>query len=66
MLGWGIEQVAGRVSMDLIVVDVTDNQGDTVNRGNLVTLLGGRIGFGDLAAHAGTIRYEVLSSLGRR
>jgi alanine racemase len=58
--------LAGRVSMDLIVVDVTDLEERLVSRGNLVTLLGDGIGVDDLAAHAGTIGYEVLTSLGRR
>jgi alanine racemase len=58
--------LAGRVSMDLIVVDVTDVEETRVSRGNLVTLLGDGIGVDDLAARAGTIGYEVLTSLGRR
>jgi alanine racemase len=58
--------LAGRVSMDLIVVDVTDVEEARVNRGNLVTLLGDGIGVDDLAERAGTIGYEVLTSLGRR
>jgi alanine racemase len=57
--------LAGRVSMDLIVVDVTD--ADTqVSRGDLATLLGDGIGVDDLATRAGTIGYEMLTSLGRR
>ncbi len=58
--------LAGRVSMDLIVVDVTNVEETEVSRGNLVTLLGDGIGVDDLAARAGTIGYEVLTSLGRR
>jgi alanine racemase len=58
--------LAGRVSMDLIVVDVTDVEERLVSRGDLVTLLGEGIGVDDLAARAGTIGYEVLTSLGRR
>lgn len=58
--------LAGRVSMDLIVADVTDVQGPAVSRGDHVTLLGDGIGVDDLAARAGTIGYEVLTSLGRR
>jgi alanine racemase len=58
--------LAGRVSMDLIVVDVTTIQGPPIGRGDLVTLLGEDIGVDDLAARAGTIGYEVLTSLGRR
>ena len=58
--------IAGRVSMDLIVVDVTDLPEDRPGRGDLVTLLGDGIGIDDLAAHARTIAYEVLTGLGRR
>jgi alanine racemase len=57
--------VAGRVSMDLIAVDVTDVVAPP-RRGDVVTLLGEEIGVDELAAHAGTIGYEVLTSLGRR
>ena len=58
--------LAGRVSMDLIVIDVTDLPQGAVKRGDLVTLLGEGIGVDDLADRAGTIGYEVLTSLGRR
>jgi alanine racemase len=58
--------LAGRVSMDLIAVDVTDLAGAQVKRGEFVSLLGDGIGVDDLAARANTIGYEVLTSLGRR
>ncbi len=58
--------LAGRVSMDLMAIDVTDLAGPQVTRGDLVTLLGDGIGVDDLAARAGTISYEVLTNLGRR
>ena len=58
--------VAGRISMDLMAVDVTDVPADKVKRGDLVTLLGDGITVDDLAGHARTIGYEVLTSLGRR
>jgi alanine racemase len=58
-------RIAGRVSMDLIAVDVTDVPLPP-QRGELVTLLGKDIGVDDLADRAGTIGYEVLTSLGRR
>jgi alanine racemase len=57
--------LAGRVSMDLIAVDVTDVPAPP-KRGDLITLLGDGIGVDDLADRAGTIGYEVLTSLGRR
>ena len=58
--------LAGRVSMDLIAIDVTDLAAGAVTRGDLVTLLGDNITVDDLAERAGTIGYEVLTSLGRR
>jgi alanine racemase len=58
--------LAGRVSMDLIALDVTAVPAAKVSRGDLVTLIGDGIGVDDLAARAGTIGYEVLTSLGRR
>lgn len=58
--------IAGRISMDLLAIDVTDVPADKVKRGDLVTLLGDGISVDDLAGHARTIGYEVLTSLGRR
>jgi len=58
--------IAGRVSMDLLAVDVTDLPEDKPHRGDTVALLNDTIGVDDLASHAGTIAYEVLTSLGRR
>jgi alanine racemase len=52
--------------MYLIAVVVSDVGEGTVARGDLVTLLGAEIGVDDLAVRAGTIGYEVLTSLGRR
>lgn len=56
----------GRVSMDLIAIDVTELPEDAVRRGDLVTLIGDGIGVDDLADSAGTIGYEILVNLGRR
>ena len=58
--------IAGRVSMDLTAVDVTDLDKNAVRRGHLVTLIGEGITVDELAHHFGTIGYEVLTSLGRR
>ncbi len=58
--------LAGRVSMDLLAVDVTALADNAVRRGDLITLIGGVIGVDELAAAAGTIGYEVLVNLGRR
>lgn len=58
--------LAGRVSMDLLAVDITTLPERSVRRGDLVTLIGGEIGVDALAATAGTIAYEILTGLGRR
>jgi alanine racemase len=58
--------LAGRVSMDLIAVDVTDLPEGSVRRGDFATLIGAGIDVDDLAAASGTIGYEVLTHLGRR
>ena len=57
---------AGRISMDLIALDVTDVPTSEIRRSDLVTLIGEGIGVDDLAKREGTIGYEVLTSLGRR
>jgi alanine racemase len=58
--------IAGRVSMDLIAIDVTDLPHNAARRGHMVTLIGEGITVDELAHHFGTIGYEVLTSLGRR
>jgi len=58
--------VAGRISMDLMAVDITDLDKNAVRRGHLVTLIGEGITVDELAHHLGTIGYEVLTSLGSR
>ncbi|MFN4099988.1 MAG: alanine racemase [Pararhodobacter sp.] len=52
----------GRVSMDLITVDVTDLPADPSS----LDILGPKQGVDDLATLAGTIGYEILTSLGHR
>lgn len=58
--------VLGRVSMDMIVVDVTDCPAGRVARGSLVTLLDETLGVDELGARSGVIGYEILTGLGRR
>ena len=55
--------LVGRVSMDLSTFDVTDVPAEI---GGMLTLLGPAHGVDALAAEAGTIGYEILTSLGRR
>lgn len=54
----------GRVSMDLLTFDVTD--APEVGPGSMVTLIGPENPPDELAARAGTIGYEILTSLGAR
>jgi alanine racemase len=58
--------VIGRVSMDLITVDVTDVPPAEAVRGGWVEVLGARTTVDDLTDRAGTIGYELLTRLGRR
>ncbi len=58
--------ILGRVSMDLITVDVTDVPEPLSARGQWVELIGPHISAEALAHHAGTINYEVLTNLGAR
>ncbi len=58
--------VVGRVSMDLITLDVTGAAPDSAHPGALVDLIGPQLGVDDVAAAAGTIGYEILTALGRR
>jgi alanine racemase len=56
--------IVGRLSMDLMAVDVTDMP--AVARGTPATLIGPGAALADIARAMGTIDYEVLTSLGRR
>jgi alanine racemase len=58
--------LAGRVSMDLLAIDITDLPEGAARRGDLATLIGDEVSVDDVADKAGTIGYEVLTSLGRR
>ncbi len=58
--------VVGRVSMDLITLDVSDVPTAELHPGVLVDLIGPDNPVDALAEQAGTIGYEILTSLGRR
>jgi alanine racemase len=58
--------LAGRISMDLVALDITDVAAGAVHRGDLATFIGEAISVDDFAAAAGTIGYEVLTRLGTR
>ena len=55
--------IVGRVSMDMCVVDLTDLQNDIPLPGEMVEVLGPHISVDDQADPAGTIGYEILTSL---
>jgi alanine racemase len=56
--------VVGRISMDLSIIDITEAA--PLQRGDCVEIIGPHIGIDDLGPQAGTIGYEILTSLGRR
>ncbi|WP_421694454.1 alanine racemase [Aestuariivirga sp.] len=58
--------VIGRISMDMMGVDVTDLAAGTVTRGTRGEILGRHIMIDEAAAWAGTISYELLTRLGSR
>ncbi len=60
--------VVGRVSMDLLTIDVTKAIADglAITSGALVDLINKDHTVDDVAADAGTIGYEILTSLGNR
>ncbi|MEE8333846.1 MAG: alanine racemase [Alphaproteobacteria bacterium] len=58
--------VVGRVSMDLITLDVTEAPEPLAQPGEMVDLIGPHNPPDALAAEAGTIGYEILTALGHR
>lgn len=56
----------GRVSMDSIIIDISALPEGALKAGDLVELIGSRQTVDDVAGHAGTIGYEVLTGLGHR
>jgi alanine racemase len=56
----------GRVSMDSITLDVTAITDGSLKEGDWVEILGAQQSLDDLANAAGTISYEILTSLGGR
>ncbi|MCV0397712.1 MAG: alanine racemase [Rhizobiaceae bacterium] len=58
--------VLGRVTMDVTLFDVTDCGEGAVGRGDWIELFGPNIPLDEAARAAGTISYELLTSLGAR
>lgn len=63
-LGGRVTPLVGRVTMDMTMVAVPD--GVPVAPGDAVTLWGGRVSLASQALAAGTITYELLTTLGPR
>ena len=66
MIGDHRAPIVGRVSMDLIALDVTEIPEPLTRRGMPVQLIGPDVDVDVVADAAGTIGYEILTSLGRR
>nr|WP_209007563.1 alanine racemase [Roseibium litorale] len=56
----------GRISMDMLALDITNTPEGLIERGSFVEMLGPNVAASDLAAYAETIDYEYLTGLGRR
>ncbi|KDP85935.1 alanine racemase [Cupriavidus basilensis] len=58
--------LVGNVSMDTVTLDVTDVPAHEIAEGTLITLADNALHVDKIASRAGTIGYEVLTSLGNR
>jgi alanine racemase len=58
--------IAGRVTMDLTIFDVTDLPVNAIRAGDYIELFGPNMPVDDVARAAGTIGYEMLTGLGLR
>ncbi|NSY44695.1 alanine racemase [Agrobacterium tumefaciens] len=58
--------IAGRVSMDSIILDISALPLGTLMQGSFVQMIGPDQTLEDIAEDAGTIAYEILTGLGRR
>ncbi|MEQ8479422.1 MAG: alanine racemase [Hoeflea sp.] len=58
--------VIGKITMDLSMFDVTDIPEGSVSAGDWIEVLGPTIHLNEAADAAGTISYELLTSLGKR
>lgn len=58
--------IVGRVSMDSITIDISALPADRLTLGSRVEVLGPNQTLEDIASDAGTISYEILTSLGHR
>jgi alanine racemase len=58
--------LVGRMSMDLIIADVTDLAENAARPGEYARLFGGAVSLDEFAERSGTIGYTVLTGLSRR
>jgi alanine racemase len=58
--------IVGRISMDLMTADIGHLPSSACNVGDAVEIIGPHQSVDDLARDAGTIGYEILTSLGNR
>ncbi|MBI2719026.1 MAG: alanine racemase [Rhizobiales bacterium] len=58
--------IVGRISMDMMAIDVTDLPPQAVARGTRAEILGRHVTIDEAALWAGTISYELLTRLGSR
>src|SRR5262249_293079 len=58
--------IVGRVSMDLLTIDISDIPEEHAHPGSWADLIGPHTPVDTVAGEAGTIGYEILTSLGRR
>ena len=66
MIGETLAPIVGRVSMDLITVDVTGVPAGVARAGEFAKLIGDGLTIEDAGYSAGTIGYEILTRLGHR
>jgi alanine racemase len=67
IVGGKLCKIAGRASMELLAIDVTDLPDPSAARyGEMVTLIGGELGVDELAAAVNSNGREILGNLGRR
>lgn len=69
--GWVLVQgkkapIIGRVSMDLMTIDISHLEENLCREGDFVTLIDDQQSLDDLGMQAGTIGYEIMTGLGHR
>ena len=66
LIGQTLCPIVGRLSMDLMIIDATDALPEHVQRGVMVTVIGGELDIDRVGQMAGTIGYLILTSLSPR